>query len=91
MLESLKRVKKLLVVTAIVGVMATLTTVSSFAAEGDTTTAVGALPTGVNTLFSTLATGLVATIGAIAVIALTVYAAPMAIKFAKKIFNKIAA
>lgn len=89
MFETIKRLRKFFVAMAIVGVMATLMTVGCFAAEGDVAT--GALPAGVSELFTTLGTGLIATIGAIAVIALGVYAAPMAIKFAKKIFNKIAA
>ncbi len=79
--------KKIIAVGATVGAVATVMTSTCFAAEGDST--VGALPSGVNDMFSNLALGLVATIGAIAVIALTVYAAPQAIVFAKKIFKKV--
>ncbi|MCX8129396.1 MAG: hypothetical protein N3I35_04765 [Clostridia bacterium] len=76
--------KKVVSTGLAVGVM-TIMSISAFAA-GE-----GTLPTEVNTMFTTLATGLIATIGAIAVIALGVYAAPQAITFAKKIFKKISA
>ena len=77
--------KKVIAAGATVGAVATMTTVSCFAADP----AVGTLPTEVNTMFSNLATGLIATIAAVAVIALGVYAAPQAIVFAKKIFKRI--
>jgi hypothetical protein len=82
--------KKLFTSMAVMGVVATVTTCSCFA-EDTTAPAPGALPSGVTDMFSNLGKGIVITIGSIAVIALTVYAAPIAIKFAKKIFNKIAA
>lgn len=78
--------KKVIVTGATVGTVFTLTTVSCFAADPVTP---GALPAEVTTQFTTLATGLIATIAAVAVIALGVYAAPQAIVFAKKIFNRI--
>lgn len=78
--------KKLVAVVATVGAVVTITTATCFAADP---VATGTLPAEVNTMFSTLATGLVTTIGAIAVIALAVFAAPQAIVFAKKIFKKV--
>lgn len=78
--------RKVIVTGATVGAVVTATSATCFAADPVTP---GALPAEVNTLFGTLATGLVATIGAIAVIALGVFAAPQAIVFAKKIFKRV--
>ncbi len=75
--------KKLLAICTTVGAVTTQVTTTCFAA-GE-----GALPEGVNDFFSSLSTGLIATIAAISVIALGVYAAPQAIVFAKKIFKKV--
>lgn len=74
---------------AIIATVLTLMTATCFA-EG-TAPAPGTLPPEVTTVFSTLASGLIITIGAVAVIAIGVFAAPQAIVFAKKMFKKISA
>lgn len=86
MLSKLKgKVNKRFVSSAVVACTVVATVTNCFAED----TAPGALPADVTAKFTSLATGLVATIGAIAAIALLVYAAPQAIVFAKKIFKKV--
>jgi hypothetical protein len=81
--------KKVMAVCATMAVAMTTMSVTCFAADTPTDTT-GQLPQGVSDMFTNLAKGVVITIGAVAVGALTVYAAPKAILVAKKIFNKVA-
>lgn len=86
----IKKIKsKLFVMGTTVVTVLTVATATCFAE--DTATAPGSLPPEVTATFSTLATGLIVTIGVVSALALGVFAAPQALVFAKKVFKRISA